>query len=86
MTDNFCSGVCASTARKWDILSTGSPIQEMVHIAKGHKQGNFISLLRASPTNANESRMLILQETRKGDREEFYSVSKRESRKKAKPE
>ncbi|KAG2715814.1 hypothetical protein I3843_03G098100 [Carya illinoinensis] len=122
MTDNFCSGVCASTARnwtslhvgnvgedvrvmtrknlddpgephgivlsaatsvwmpvaqsrlfdflrddrlrsEWDILSTGRPIQEMVHIAKGHKQGNCVSLLRGSPTNANENNMLILQET-----------------------
>ncbi|XP_059452016.1 homeobox-leucine zipper protein ANTHOCYANINLESS 2-like isoform X2 [Corylus avellana] len=122
MTDNFCSGVCASTARKWDtlrvgnvgedvrvmtrknlddpgeppgivlsaatsiwmpvaqqrlfdflrddrlrsewdILSTGRPIQEMIHIAKGHKHGNCVSLLRGSPTTANESSMLILQET-----------------------
>ncbi|XP_062153562.1 homeobox-leucine zipper protein ANTHOCYANINLESS 2-like isoform X2 [Alnus glutinosa] len=122
MTDNFCSGVCASTARKWDnlrvgnvgedvrvmtrknlddpgeppgivlsaatsvwmpvpqqrlfdflrddrlrsewdILSTGRPIQEMIHIAKGHKHGNCVSLLRGSPINANESSMLILQET-----------------------
>jgi hypothetical protein len=38
-------------------------MREMVHIAKGHKQGNCLSLLRASPTNANESSMLILQET-----------------------
>ncbi|KAE8022500.1 hypothetical protein FH972_008293 [Carpinus fangiana] len=122
MTDNFCSGICASTARKWDtlrvgnvgedvrvmtrknlddpgeppgivlsaatsvwmpvaqqrlfdflrddrlrsewdILSTGRPIQEMIHIAKGYKHENCVSLLRGSPTNANESSMLILQET-----------------------
>ena len=110
MTDNFCSGVCASTARKWDtlrvgnvgedvrvmtrknlddpgeppgivlsaatsvwmpvaqqrlfdflrddrlrsewdILSTGRPIQEMIHIAKGHKHENCVSLLRGSVSN-----------------------------------
>jgi homeobox-leucine zipper protein len=110
MTDNFCSGVCASTARKWDtlrvgnvgedvrvmtrknlddpgeppgivlsaatsvwmplaqqrlfdflrddrlrsewdILSTGRPIQEMIHIAKGYKHENCVSLLRGSVSN-----------------------------------
>jgi homeobox-leucine zipper protein len=110
MTDNFCSGVCASTTHKWDslrlgnvgedvrvmtrknlddpgepsgivlsaatsvwmpvtqqrlfdflrderlrsqwdILSAGRPIQEMVHIAKGQKQGNCVSLLRGSVSN-----------------------------------
>lgn len=124
MTDNFCSGVCASSARKWsrlanmggrigedvrvmtrqsmddpgeppgvvlsaatsvwlpvsphrlfnflrdetlrsrwDILSNGGPMQEMAHIAKGHDQGNAVSLLRASAVTANQSSMLILQET-----------------------
>ncbi|XP_012570175.1 homeobox-leucine zipper protein HDG1 isoform X2 [Cicer arietinum] len=122
MTSNFCSGVCASSARKWDtlqmgtlsddmrvmtrknvddpgeppgivlsaatsvwmpvsrqrlfdflrderlrsewdILSNGGPMQEMVHIAKGQGQGNCVSLLRANAVNANDSSMLILQET-----------------------
>ncbi|XP_061369544.1 homeobox-leucine zipper protein ANTHOCYANINLESS 2 [Gastrolobium bilobum] len=122
MTSNFCSGVCASSARKWDslhlgtlgddmrvmtrknvddpgeppgillsaatsvwmpvsrqrlfdflrderfrsqwdILSNGEPMQEMVHIAKGQGHGNCVSLLRAGAVNANDSSMLILQET-----------------------
>ncbi|XP_027363224.1 homeobox-leucine zipper protein ANTHOCYANINLESS 2 isoform X3 [Abrus precatorius] len=122
MTGNFCSGVCASSARKWDslhigtlgddmrvmtrknvddpgeppgivlsaatsvwipvsrqrlfdflrderlrsewdILSNGGPMQEMVHIAKGQGHGNCVSLLRANAVNANDSSMLILQET-----------------------
>ncbi|KAK7279986.1 hypothetical protein RJT34_25048 [Clitoria ternatea] len=122
MTSNFCSGVCSSSARKWDnlqlktlsdemrvmtrknvddpgeppgivlsaatcvwmpvsrqrlfdflrderlrsewdILSNGGPMQEMVHIAKGQGHGNCVSLLRANAVNANDSSMLILQET-----------------------
>ncbi|RWW48064.1 hypothetical protein BHE74_00045899 [Ensete ventricosum] len=123
MTDNFCAGVCASSAREWkklggginigedvrvmtrqsvadpgeppgvvlsaatsvwlpvspqrlfdflrneqlrsqwDILSNGGPMQEMAHIAKGQNTGNAVSLLRASAVNANQSSMLILQET-----------------------
>ncbi|XP_020585632.1 homeobox-leucine zipper protein ROC5-like [Phalaenopsis equestris] len=124
MTDNFCAGVCASSARKWsrlanmgssigedvrvmtrqsmedpgeppgvvlsaatsvwlpvspnrlfdflrneslrsqwDILSNGGPMQEMAHIAKGQDQGNAVSLLRVSAVSANQSSMLILQET-----------------------
>ncbi|KAG4925478.1 hypothetical protein JHK87_051018 [Glycine soja] len=122
MTNNFCSGVCASTVHKWnklnagnvgedvrvmtrksvddpgeppgivlsaatsvwlpvssqrlfdflrderlrsewDILSNGGPMQEMAHIAKGQDHANCVSLLRASAINANQSSMLILQET-----------------------
>ncbi|KAG6525593.1 hypothetical protein ZIOFF_015555 [Zingiber officinale] len=141
MTENFCAGVCASSAREWsklgggvnigedvrvmtrqsvadpgeppgvvlsaatavwlpvspqrlfdflrdeqqrsqwDILSNGGPMQEMAHIAKGQNAGNAVSLLRASVSilalhfhyfrfvlcikaaNANQSSMLILQET-----------------------
>ncbi|XP_057805580.1 homeobox-leucine zipper protein ANTHOCYANINLESS 2-like [Salvia miltiorrhiza] len=48
---------------EWDILSNGGPMQEMAHIAKGHDQGNCVSLLRASAMNSNQSSMLILQET-----------------------
>ncbi|KAL9263282.1 Homeobox-leucine zipper protein ANTHOCYANINLESS 2-like protein [Drosera capensis] len=48
---------------EWDILSNGGPMQEMFHIAKGQDQGNCVSLLRASAINANQSSMLILQET-----------------------
>ncbi|XP_044504884.1 homeobox-leucine zipper protein ANTHOCYANINLESS 2-like isoform X2 [Mangifera indica] len=47
---------------EWDILSTGGPMQEMVHIARGLGPGNCISLLRSSSVTANDS-MLILQET-----------------------
>ncbi|XP_074590157.1 homeobox-leucine zipper protein ROC5-like isoform X2 [Curcuma longa] len=48
---------------QWDILSNGGPMQEMAHIAKGQNAGNAVSLLRASAANANQSSMLILQET-----------------------
>ncbi|EPS72360.1 hypothetical protein M569_02398 [Genlisea aurea] len=48
---------------EWDILSNGGPMQEMAHIAKGQDHGNCVSLLRASAMNANQSNMLILQET-----------------------
>ncbi|XP_077234598.1 homeobox-leucine zipper protein ANTHOCYANINLESS 2-like isoform X2 [Tasmannia lanceolata] len=48
---------------EWDILSNGGPMQEMAHIAKGRDHGNCVSLLRASAMNANQSSMLILQET-----------------------
>ncbi|KAK9065478.1 hypothetical protein SSX86_014879 [Deinandra increscens subsp. villosa] len=48
---------------EWDILSNGGPMQEMAHIAKGQDHGNSVSLLRASAMNANQSSMLILQET-----------------------
>ncbi|CAA7399817.1 unnamed protein product [Spirodela intermedia] len=124
MTDNFCSGVCASSAHRWarlslggaavgenvrvmtrnsetdpgeppgvvlsaatsvwvavgprrlfdflrdeglrsewDILSNGAPMQEVAHIAKGQDHGNAVSLLRACAGGANQSSMLILQET-----------------------
>ncbi|KAM0924378.1 hypothetical protein ACQ4PT_004989 [Festuca glaucescens] len=48
---------------EWDILSNGGPMQEMARIAKGHQNGNSVSLLRASALSANQSSMLILQET-----------------------
>ncbi|KAG2725099.1 hypothetical protein I3760_01G050600 [Carya illinoinensis] len=48
---------------EWDILSNGGPMQEMAHIAKGQDHGNCVSLLRAGAMNANQSSMLILQET-----------------------
>uniref|UniRef100_A0A2P2MR00 Homeobox-leucine zipper protein ANTHOCYANINLESS 2 n=1 Tax=Rhizophora mucronata TaxID=61149 RepID=A0A2P2MR00_RHIMU len=48
---------------EWDILSNGGPMQGMAHIAKGQDHGNCVSLLRASAMNANQSSMLILQET-----------------------
>lgn len=51
------------TRSEWDILSNGGPLQEMVHIAKGQAPGNCVSLLRAAAMNANDSGMLILQET-----------------------
>uniref|UniRef100_A0A0E0K3J2 Uncharacterized protein n=1 Tax=Oryza punctata TaxID=4537 RepID=A0A0E0K3J2_ORYPU len=48
---------------EWDILSNGGPMQEMTQIAKGQRDGNSVSLLRASAVSANQSSMLILQET-----------------------
>ncbi|KAH9300340.1 hypothetical protein KI387_011923, partial [Taxus chinensis] len=45
---------------EWDILSSGSPIQEITSISKGKDRGNSVSLLSA--TNDNESNTLILQE------------------------
>ncbi|KAK4796109.1 hypothetical protein SAY86_028435 [Trapa natans] len=48
---------------EWDILSNGSPMQEMTHIAKGPDHGNCVSLLRARAMSSNQSSMLILQET-----------------------
>ncbi|KAM6586979.1 hypothetical protein CsatA_009584 [Cannabis sativa] len=49
---------------EWDILSNGGPMQEMVHITKGQRHGNHVSLLRAGSMGANDSStMLILQET-----------------------
>ncbi|XP_039048262.1 homeobox-leucine zipper protein ANTHOCYANINLESS 2-like [Hibiscus syriacus] len=48
---------------EWDILSNGGPMQEISHIAKGQDQGNCVSLLRSNAMNANQSSMLILQET-----------------------
>ncbi|KAK4769770.1 hypothetical protein SAY87_030302 [Trapa incisa] len=48
---------------EWDILSNGSPMQEMSHIAKGPDHGNCVSLLRARAMSSNQSSMLILQET-----------------------
>ncbi|KAL5208389.1 hypothetical protein ABZP36_032824 [Zizania latifolia] len=48
---------------EWDILSNGGPMQEMTQIAKGQRDGNSVSLLRASAMSANQSSMLILQET-----------------------
>lgn len=33
---------------EWDILSNGGPMQEMTQIAKGQRDGNSVSLLRAS--------------------------------------
>lgn len=53
------------TRSQWDVLSHDGPMQQMLHIAKGHDLGNSISLLRSSATspNSNHSGMLILQET-----------------------
>ncbi|KAG8083038.1 hypothetical protein GUJ93_ZPchr0014g47281 [Zizania palustris] len=48
---------------EWDILSNGGPMQEVASIAKGQQDGNSVSLLKASPTKANQNSMLILQET-----------------------
>ncbi|KAK6135309.1 hypothetical protein DH2020_030951 [Rehmannia glutinosa] len=75
MTRSFCTGVCATvhkwevnekTRGHWDVLSQDGPMQQMLRIPKGQDLGNNnICLLRttfAAP-NANQSSMLILQET-----------------------
>ncbi|KAK1301956.1 Homeobox-leucine zipper protein ROC8 [Acorus calamus] len=49
------------TRAQWDVLSNGSSVQEVAHIANGSHPGNCISLLRAF--NASENNMLILQES-----------------------
>ncbi|KAL1192116.1 Homeobox-leucine zipper protein HDG1 [Cardamine amara subsp. amara] len=48
---------------EWDILSNGGPMQEMANIFKGQDHSNSVSLLRSTAMNANQSSMLILQET-----------------------
>ncbi|XP_023640300.1 homeobox-leucine zipper protein HDG1 isoform X1 [Capsella rubella] len=48
---------------EWDILSNGGPMQEIANIFKGQDQSNSVSLLRSTAMNANQSSMLILQET-----------------------
>ncbi|XP_078176453.1 homeobox-leucine zipper protein ROC2-like [Carex rostrata] len=52
-----------STRSEWDILSNGGVVQEMAHIANGRDHGNCVSLLRVNSNNANQSNMLILQES-----------------------
>ncbi|ESQ39210.1 hypothetical protein EUTSA_v10001317mg [Eutrema salsugineum] len=47
----------------WDILSNGGPMQEIANIFKGQDHSNSVSLLRSTAMNANQSCMLILQET-----------------------
>ncbi|KAI9087360.1 hypothetical protein K1719_030680 [Acacia pycnantha] len=46
---------------QWDVLSNGSAVQEVAHIANGSHPGNCISVLRAFNTTQNN--MLILQES-----------------------
>ncbi|WOL20334.1 homeobox-leucine zipper protein ROC5-like [Canna indica] len=48
---------------KWDILSDGRPMVEMVHIAKGQDASNAVSLLRTTASDSEQTGMLILQET-----------------------
>lgn len=48
---------------KWDILSNGGPMQEMIHIPKGQTSSNCVSLLHPNARNQNDNTMLILQET-----------------------
>uniref|UniRef100_A0A7N0TU79 Uncharacterized protein n=1 Tax=Kalanchoe fedtschenkoi TaxID=63787 RepID=A0A7N0TU79_KALFE len=48
---------------QWDILCDGGVVHEMAHITNGREAGNCISLLRVNGANANQSNMLILQES-----------------------
>ncbi|RWR95922.1 hypothetical protein CKAN_02528300 [Cinnamomum micranthum f. kanehirae] len=48
------------TRAQWDVLSNGSSVQEVAHIANGSHPGNCISVLRAFSSSPNN--MLILQE------------------------
>ncbi|XP_050218821.1 homeobox-leucine zipper protein ROC8-like [Mercurialis annua] len=49
------------TRAQWDVLSSGSAVQEVAHIANGSHPGNCISVLRAF--NSGQNNMLILQES-----------------------
>ncbi|XP_052183651.1 homeobox-leucine zipper protein HDG11-like isoform X2 [Diospyros lotus] len=49
------------TRPQWDVLFSGSAIQEVAHIANGSHPGNSISVLRA--LNTSQNNMLILQES-----------------------
>ncbi|WOK98189.1 homeobox-leucine zipper protein ROC5-like [Canna indica] len=53
----------AAFRSKWDILSNGGLMLEMVNIPKGQFAGNVVSLLRPSAFISNQTSMLILQET-----------------------
>ncbi|THU58209.1 hypothetical protein C4D60_Mb03t11750 [Musa balbisiana] len=48
---------------KWDILSNGGPMCEMAHITKGQEAADRVSLIWATATNANQTSMMLLQET-----------------------
>ncbi|KAJ9708367.1 hypothetical protein PVL29_000421 [Vitis rotundifolia] len=48
---------------KWNILSNGWPMQEMIRIPKGQTSSNCVSLLLPNVRNQNDNTMLILQET-----------------------
>ncbi|KAL1813824.1 hypothetical protein DCAR_0626200 [Daucus carota subsp. sativus] len=50
---------------RWDLLSHGGQMQQMIRIPKGQDSGNRISLscANASGGNSNQSNVLILQET-----------------------
>jgi len=53
-----------SLRSEWDILSNGSLVTEMAHIAKGQDPGNSVSLLGVNPLNSNvQSNLLIFQES-----------------------
>ncbi|KAK9106639.1 hypothetical protein Syun_022650 [Stephania yunnanensis] len=49
------------TRSEWDVLSSGSSVQEVFHIANGSHPDNCISVLRAH--NSNRNNMLVLQES-----------------------
>ncbi|CAL5406333.1 unnamed protein product [Camellia sinensis] len=48
---------------EWDILSSGGVIQEIAHIANGHRAETCISLLRVNSIFGDQNNMLILQES-----------------------
>uniref|UniRef100_A0A2P2MXX5 Homeobox-leucine zipper protein ANTHOCYANINLESS 2 isoform X1 n=1 Tax=Rhizophora mucronata TaxID=61149 RepID=A0A2P2MXX5_RHIMU len=50
--------------KEWDTLSNGGFMREFVHISKGQRHGNCVSLLHSTAANANANEnSLILQET-----------------------
>ncbi|KAK9115876.1 hypothetical protein Sjap_014823 [Stephania japonica] len=49
------------TRSEWDVLTSGSSVQEVFHIGNGSHPDNCISVLRAH--NANCNNMLVLQES-----------------------
>ncbi|KAG7026014.1 Homeobox-leucine zipper protein ANTHOCYANINLESS 2, partial [Cucurbita argyrosperma subsp. argyrosperma] len=68
MTANFCAGVCASTVHKWNKLNAGSVDEDVRVMTRksvddpGEPPGIVLSAA-TSAMNANQSSMLILQET-----------------------
>ncbi|CAI0400189.1 unnamed protein product [Linum tenue] len=49
------------TRSQWDVLSSGSGVEEITHLANGSHPGNCISILRAFSSSQNS--MVVLQES-----------------------
>ncbi|CAN8252686.1 unnamed protein product [Cochlearia groenlandica] len=60
LVEFLCDGKCRN---QWDILSNGAPMENMLLVPKGQREGKCVSLLRPAGKDQSESSMLILQET-----------------------